>query len=83
MKIDLNPDEWLELNIDSTGIATIKSSLKYEKPVDGDDSRWNTSIDAIESLILGHFCAGIDVFGPTYREGIQTALDAFENQIYG
>jgi len=83
MKLHLNSDEWLELNIDSTGIATIKSSLKYEEPVDGDDARWNTSIDAIESLILAHFCAGVDVFGPTYREGIQTTLSALENQIYG
>lgn len=32
--------------------------------------------NAIESLILAHACAGIDVTTPAYIEGIETAVDA-------
>ena len=39
-------------------------------------SLFNASIDALESLILAHACAGIDVASPAYLEGIETALDA-------
>ena len=35
--------------------------------------------DAIESLILAHACAGIDVTSPAYLEGVNTALDAISN----
>jgi hypothetical protein len=37
------------------------------------------AIDAIESLILAHACAGIDVESPAYIEGINTTLEAISN----
>jgi len=37
--------------------------------------------DALESLILGHACAGVDVASKEYQEGILTALNAIENYI--
>lgn len=37
---------------------------------------FNISIDALESLILAHACAGIDVEAYGYVEGIRTALQA-------
>jgi hypothetical protein len=33
-------------------------------------------MDAIESLVLAHACAGIDVKSLSYVEGIETAVDA-------
>lgn len=32
--------------------------------------------DSIESVILAHACAGIDVTAPAYLEGIETAIQA-------
>lgn len=37
------------------------------------------SIDAIESLILAHACAGVDVESDAYIEGINTALETIDN----
>lgn len=37
---------------------------------------YNAAIDGIESLVLAHACAGIDVSSKKYIEGLQTALDA-------
>lgn len=36
-------------------------------------------LEAIESLILAHACAGVDVESPAYIEGINTALEAIDN----
>ena len=36
-------------------------------------------IDAIESLILAHARAGIDIASPPYVEGIETAVNACAN----
>ena len=49
--------------------GTITSDL--EKP----------QFDAIESLILAHACAGIDVTSPAYVEGIETAVEAIANHL--
>lgn len=37
------------------------------------------AVDYIESLILAHACAGVDVQSPAYIEGITTALEAIDN----
>ncbi len=42
---------------------------------------YNAMIDAIESMILAHACAGLDVESEPYVRGIETALDAIENQL--
>lgn len=41
---------------------------------------FNTAVDAIESMILGHFMAGVDVTAPAYRNGISVALEALANR---
>jgi hypothetical protein len=43
-------------------------------------NRYNTAIDAIESLVLAHSVAGIDVESKEYVEGIKSVLDALVNQ---
>lgn len=51
------------------GGGTISSSLeKYEGE------------SAIESMILAHAIAGVDVESPAYIEGIETAIDAVINE---
>lgn len=36
-------------------------------------------IHVLESLVLAHACAGIDIESEKYQEGIRTALDALTN----
>ena len=41
--------------------------------------KYNGILDGIESMILAHSCADIDVTTPEYLEGIDTAVQAAEN----
>ena len=41
--------------------------------------RYNAAVDALESILLAHACAGIKVDEPAYVAGLETALDAFSN----
>jgi hypothetical protein len=38
-------------------------------------------VNAIESLVLAHACAGIDIESPAYIEGIETAVEAVANKL--
>jgi hypothetical protein len=57
-------------------IPTHSAGVEMLSDIDRDDSDW---IDAVESVILGHYSAGIDVTDPKYIEGINTALEAMDN----
>lgn len=46
-----------------------------------EDTEALAAIDGIESLILAHACAGIDITTPAYLEGIETAVEAIDNNI--
>ena len=59
--------------------ATISSTLK--EPIGTVNDAYDASIDALESLILAHFCAGIDVSTSAYIEGIETAVQALMNNV--
>jgi hypothetical protein len=62
------------------GYGTITSELKQVEP--GVEAvPFNAAIDALESLILAHACAGIDVESPAYVEGIETAVEAISNNL--
>jgi len=63
----------ITISLDGNGYGTITSSLK------GDDEIYNAAIDVLESTILAHACAGINVSAPAYIEGIETAVDAIVN----
>ncbi len=39
-------------------------------------ARYNDMMDALESMILAHAIAGIDITTPAYLEGIETACTA-------
>ena len=41
--------------------------------------QFNAAIGGLESLILAHACAGVDVQSPAYIEGIETAVEAVAN----
>ena len=44
-------------------------------------SHFNTAMNALESLILAHACAGIDICDKKYIEGIYSAVSAIEANI--
>jgi len=70
------------VTIPSEGLGCIASDL-HEGPTDEDDdpSAYNAAMDAVESMILAHACAGIDITNPQYIEGIQTAVQACANNL--
>jgi hypothetical protein len=46
----------------------------------GDTADVHEAWNAIESLILAHACAGIDITTPAYVEGVETAINSvFQN----
>ena len=55
------------------GGGTIESDLR-----DGSKES-DIEVNALESLILAHAVAGIDIESPAYIEGIETAVDACTN----
>ena len=63
------------------GSGTITSNLKEATDTPAARS-FNAAIDGLESLVLAHACAGIDVVSPAYIEGIETAVEAIGNH-YG
>lgn len=62
------------------GSGAITSDLKRPEDL-VTDRIYNAAIDAVESLILAHACAGIDVESPAYVEGIETAVEAIANHL--
>ena len=62
------------------GCGTITSELK-EAGKDAEGMKFNAAIDGLESLILAHACAGIDVTSPAYIEGVETAVEAISNNL--
>lgn len=59
--------------------SALTSDLKGED--NDEDQDYNLAIDGIESLILAHACAGIDIESPAYLEGIETAVEAAANNL--
>ena len=48
-----------------------------------DNDAFKAAVDALEAIILAHFCAGIDITTPAYLEGIETAYIAIVNRLAG
>jgi hypothetical protein len=82
MKTYTFPEYGITVTVDGQA-GTIESKLKEQMFGDGDprpcDFEINGAIDAIESMILGHACAGIDVASPAYAEGLRSSLEAITN----
>ena len=44
--------------------------------------QFEAAIDAIESIILAHACAGVDIEDSAYIEGIESVVQACSNEYY-
>lgn len=67
------------------GSGAVQSTF-HIKPGDADyeaeyRDRYNAAIDAMESVVLAHFCAGVKVEAPEYIDGLETALVAIDHQM--
>lgn len=51
----------------------------YESSDPDLDNLFNSMMDALESVLLAHACAGIDVTSHAYIEGLETAINACAN----
>jgi hypothetical protein len=82
MKTFLIPEYGIIVTVVPGGSASISSELKKhligDEPTDY-DLELEGAINAIESLVLAHAKAGIDVASPTYVEGLRSCLDAIGN----
>lgn len=76
IKIEL--DEGTGEDAGRYGGGVLTSSL-HEGDSDG-HPELGAALDAIESLVLAHAVAGIDVASAAYVEGIETAVDAAVNE---
>ena len=74
--IELDPG--VDEDAERFGGGTLTSTL-HEDDSEG-HPELGAALDAIESLILAHAVAGIDVSSPAYLEGIDTAVDAAMNE---
>jgi len=77
--------DWIELSLTYANArgrrsGSVTSSLHTcEKNGEG----FNAAMDAVESMVLAHACAGIDVTDPRYVEGLRTCIDACANKLQG
>jgi hypothetical protein len=66
----------VELSISEPDAEGRRSGRVLCEFVDADSE----AICAVESMILAHACAGVDVAAPAYISGIETALEAIANE---
>jgi hypothetical protein len=72
----------IDVFADSKTGSITSHNLCCEDNVDDEDAiTYNHMMDALESLILAHACAGVDVTTPEYIEGIKTAIESCANNI--
>lgn len=65
------------------GIGLLEKGLERESgiPEAAEANEANAAYDALESLVLAHAIAGIDVEAPAYQDGLQTSLEAIANNL--
>lgn len=81
--IENTPLYRLELTLAGGG-GRITSDL-HNGPKDtecnGSLQHYETAIDAIESLVLAHALAGVNIEGASYMNGLQTAIEAIQSKL--
>lgn len=59
----------------------ITSNLRDGEKEDYGEEKFEGACDAVESLILAHVRAGVDVRSKAYKEGLATTLEAIMNNL--
>jgi len=73
------------VKVSESGVGTIESDL--HDPANDPEAtnadlceKYGAAMDAIESIVLAHAVAGIDIAAPAYLEGIETAVGSCANE---
>ncbi len=74
---DIRINICLTYSPDGTASGSIESNLMRGFKEKDDLS---VALSAVESMILAHACAGVEVNSQRYLEGLSTAIDAIANQ---
>ena len=79
------------VTLNGKGGGSVESDLHPDSEIlgsdeateDTDEAYWREDggVDALESMILAHACAGIDVTSAAYVEGIETTIEAMANNL--
>jgi len=56
------------------GCGAIRSDLHDQVEEEPDSDAYKSAMDAIESMVLAHACAGIDIGSPRYLQGVEEAV---------
>ena len=82
LRLTLDGD-WIELALtyaDAQGRRSGSVTSSLHSP-EADDDSFNAAMDAVESMVLAHACAGIDVTDPRYVEGVRTCVESCANNL--
>jgi len=71
-----------ELHENSEGSFNDPNNLQESEDERKDIEAYNNAINGIESMILGHACAGLDITSPEYVEGIESAVQGCAGNSY-
>jgi len=74
-----NPGRYLGGNLSASNLK--RNCMLPSVVMDEEDAAGAAAGDALESMILAHAIAGIDVTSPAYCEGIETAVEAIANNL--
>ena len=78
-------EDCITLQLDREGGGAVQSTLLItESDADFDAEYrqdYNSAVNGLESLVLAHACAGIDVEDARYVAGLGAALDAISNHM--
>ena len=85
---EIRLDEFdIRITFNGAWAASITSKLTEscdgEGYLDNDTVRLDAALSAIESIVLAHAVAGVDIESPEYRAGLVTAVDAITNNLGG
>lgn len=70
----------IEVTVDRRGGGSITSELHDKAAETRMSQLFNAAMDAVESMVLAHACAGVNIKSPAYLEGIEAAVEAMANQ---
>ncbi len=62
----------------SSSLPIHASDTEYPKSI---KDRYNAAIDGVESLVLAHACAGVDVQSNEYVAGLKVAIESITNNL--
>lgn len=83
MKIQLNDNNWFEINTENGG-GSISSNFRQDSipsNISDEDIEYNAAVDGIESLLLAMACEGIPLDTPHMKRAIWTALESAANNL--